>query len=48
MKTIHLQDLITTEHKEVLFKQKGKTRMILAYHTYGNGICFGGIRLLLI
>jgi len=46
MKTIHLQDLITTEHKEVLFKQKGKARMILAYHTYGNGICFGGIRLL--
>lgn len=46
MKTIHLKDLITTEHKEVLFKQKGKARMILAYHTYGNGICFGGIRLL--
>ncbi|PJE81122.1 leucine dehydrogenase [Candidatus Pacearchaeota archaeon CG10_big_fil_rev_8_21_14_0_10_32_42] len=45
MKTIHLKDLITTEHKEVLFKQKGKARMILAYHTYGNGICFGGIRL---
>lgn len=46
MKTIQLQDLILTEHKEVLFKQKGKARMILAYHTYGNGICFGGIRLL--
>lgn len=46
MKRIQLQDLIKTEHKEILFKQKGKARMILAYHTYGNGICFGGIRLL--
>lgn len=41
-----LQDLIQAEHKEILFKQKGKARMILAYHTYGNGICFGGVRLL--
>lgn len=46
MNKIKLRDLIETEHKEILFKRKGKARMILAYHTYGNGICFGGIRLL--
>ncbi|MBI5306507.1 hypothetical protein HZB04_02900 [Candidatus Wolfebacteria bacterium] len=46
MKKIQLQDLIKTKHKEVLFKQKGNAKMILAYHTYGNGVCFGGIRLL--
>jgi leucine dehydrogenase len=46
MKKIQLQDIIATEHKEILFKQKGNARMILAYHTYGNGICFGGVRLL--
>lgn len=46
MKKIQLQDLINTEHKEIIFKQKGNARMILAYHTYGNGVCFGGIRLL--
>jgi leucine dehydrogenase len=32
-------------HQEVLFKQKGDAEMILAYHTVGNGICFGGVRL---
>jgi len=41
-----LHDLIQTEHKEIIFKQKGQARMILAYHTYGNGVCFGGVRLL--
>lgn len=41
-----LNDLIQTEHKEIIIKQKGRARMILAYHTYGNGICFGGVRLL--
>jgi len=46
MKKIQLQNLIDTEHKEIIFKQKGNARMILAYHTYGNGICFGGVRLL--
>lgn len=46
MKTIQLKDLIKVEHEEVLFKQKGKARMILAYHAYRNGVCFGGIRLL--
>ena len=46
MNTIKLQDLVKTEHKEIVFKQKGKARMILAYHTYGNNICFGGVRLL--
>lgn len=46
MKSIKIEDLIKTEHKEVLFKQRGNARMILAYHTYGNGICFGGVRLL--
>jgi len=40
------QNLIQTEHKEIIIKQKGKAKMILAYHTYGNGTCFGGIRLL--
>ncbi len=41
-----LHELIQTEHKEIIFKRKGQARMILAYHTYGNGICFGGVRLL--
>lgn len=41
-----LQDLISKEHKEIIIKQKGKARMVHAYHTYGNGICFGGVRLL--
>jgi leucine dehydrogenase len=41
-----LNDLIQTEHKEIILKQKSKARMILVYHTYGNGICFGGVRLL--
>lgn len=41
-----LIDLIQAEHKEIIFKQKGKARMIFAYHTYGNGTCFGGVRLL--
>jgi len=43
---MNLHDLIQTEHKEIIFKRKGQARMILAYHTYGNGICFGGVRLL--
>ncbi|MBU3913258.1 MAG: hypothetical protein KKE50_04145 [Nanoarchaeota archaeon] len=43
---MNLHNLIQTEHKEIIFKQKGQARMILAYHTYGNGICFGGVRLL--
>lgn len=43
---MNLNDLIQTEHKEIIFKQKGQARMILAYHTYGNGVCFGGVRLL--
>lgn len=41
-----LRDLINGEHEKVIFKQKGKARMILAYHTEGNGVCFGGVRLL--
>lgn len=41
-----IQDLTRAEHKEILFKQEGNARMILAYHTLGNGICFGGVRLL--
>jgi len=41
-----LNDIIKAEHKEIIIKQKGKAKMILAYHTYGNGICFGGVRLL--
>jgi leucine dehydrogenase len=41
-----LQDIINTKHKEIIIKQKGKARMVHAYHTYGNGICFGGVRLL--
>lgn len=43
---MQLQDIIKAEHKEIIIKQKGKAKMILAYHTYGNGICFGGVRLL--
>lgn len=43
---MNLQDLISKEHKEIIIKQKGKARMVHAYHTYGNGICFGGVRLL--
>ncbi len=41
-----LQDLINIKHKEIIIKQKGQARMVHAYHTYGNGICFGGVRLL--
>lgn len=46
MNNIKLNNLIETKHKEIIFKQINKARMILAYHTYGNGICFGGVRLL--
>ncbi|MFC1734416.1 Glu/Leu/Phe/Val dehydrogenase dimerization domain-containing protein [candidate division KSB1 bacterium] len=41
-----LQNLTNIGHKEITIKQKGKARMVLAYHTYGNGTCFGGVRLL--
>jgi leucine dehydrogenase len=41
-----IQNLIETKHREIIFKQKGEAKMILAYHTYGNGVCFGGVRLL--
>ena len=34
------------EHKEITIKHEGDVRMVLAYHTLGNGICFGGIRIL--
>lgn len=43
---MNLADLLRAEHKKIIFKQKGLARMILAYHTNGNGVCFGGIRLL--
>jgi len=42
---MRLQDLIDAEHSEIILKQKGSARMMLAYHSYGNGVCFGGIRL---
>lgn len=41
-----IQKLFKEGHKEIIFKQIGDAKMILAYHTYGNGICFGGVRLL--
>jgi len=41
-----LRDLIQAEHREIKIRQKGQATMILAYHTYGNGVCFGGVRLL--
>lgn len=41
-----LEYITQKEHKEIIIKQEGNAKMILAYHTYGNGICFGGIRLL--
>ena len=41
-----LQNLINAEHKKVIFKQEGDAKMVLAYHTQGNGIYFGGVRLL--
>ncbi|MFH1315012.1 MAG: Glu/Leu/Phe/Val dehydrogenase dimerization domain-containing protein [Candidatus Uhrbacteria bacterium] len=41
-----LKALLHSHHKKVIFKQEGDARMILAYHTMGNGVCFGGIRLL--
>jgi len=40
------RELLSIEHKELIIKQKGNARMVLAYHTYRNGICFGGVRLL--
>ena len=43
---MNLNDLIQIEHRKLIFKQKGQARMILVYHTYGNGVCFGGVRLL--
>ena len=38
--------LINAEPKKIIFKQEGKAKMILAYHSIGNGTCFGGVRLL--
>lgn len=38
-------ELMRAPHKEIIFKQNGSARMILAYHTLGNGVCFGGVRL---
>ena len=32
-------------HQEIVFKKKGQAVMVLAYHSLGQGICFGGIRL---
>lgn len=43
---MNTNELARAPHKEIVFKQYGSARMILAYHTFGNGICFGGVRLL--
>tara|TARA_Y100000310_G_scaffold345616_1_gene467350 strand:- start:5717 stop:6748 length:1032 start_codon:yes stop_codon:yes gene_type:complete len=43
---MELKDLVQMEHEEFKIKNKGKAKMFLAFHTLGNGICFGGIRLL--
>lgn len=42
---MNLIELTNITHKEIIFKQHGSARMILAYHTLGNGVCFGGVRL---
>lgn len=39
-------NILQISHKEVVFKHEDDARMILTYHNMGNGICFGGIRLL--
>jgi len=39
-------NLLKTNHEKVIFAKEGQAKMILAYHTSGNGISFGGIRLL--
>lgn len=41
-----VDELKSAPHKKIIFKQSGSARMILAYHTLGNGVCFGGVRLL--
>jgi leucine dehydrogenase len=46
MKQTSLHDVIAADHEEIIFKQRGDARMILAYHTSGNGVCFWGVRLL--
>jgi len=41
-----IKDLVRAQHEKIIFKQRGEARMILAYHTLRNGICFGGVRIL--
>lgn len=41
-----LTDLMDIEHEEFTIKKQGKAKMFLAFHTLGNGICFGGVRIL--
>ena len=43
---LNIKNLIESEHNEIIIKKKGSAKMILAYHTYGNRVCFGGVRLL--
>ncbi|MCX6748042.1 MAG: leucine dehydrogenase [Candidatus Pacearchaeota archaeon] len=43
---MEIKDIMKAEHKSIIFKQEGQAKMILAYHTLRNGICFGGVRLL--
>lgn len=43
---MEIKQIISQEHKSIIIKQEGKAKMILAYHTLGNGTCFGGVRIL--
>jgi leucine dehydrogenase len=43
---VNLNKLFHQEHQQIIVKRQGQATMVLAYHTLGNGRCFGGVRIL--